>query len=65
MAGSAFGGITASGGVGGAVVPWTVALVAGTALHWRGALLIVPAATAGVAIVLLFLEQETARVKVP
>jgi len=52
LSGSAFGGITASGGIGGAIVPWAMALMAGTAFHWRGALLLIPAAIAGVAVVL-------------
>ncbi|HLK58180.1 MAG TPA: MFS transporter [Chthonomonadaceae bacterium] len=51
-AGSAFGGIVASGGVGGAIVPWAVALLASTALTWRGALLLIPTATAGIVLVL-------------
>ena len=58
MSGSAFGGITASGGVGAAIVPWLVALLAGTALHWRGALLLITAASAGCAVVLFLLRRE-------
>jgi FHS family glucose/mannose:H+ symporter-like MFS transporter len=62
MSGSAFGGITASGGIGGAVIPWAMAILAATALHWRGALLLVPCAIAGVATVLYVLERQGARV---
>jgi fucose permease len=63
MSGSAFGGITASGGIGGAIIPWAMALLAATALHWRGALLLVPLAIAGVASVLTVLERQGARVR--
>ena len=58
LSGSVFGGIVACGGVGGAVLPWAVALLAGPGLHWRSALLLIPTATAGVAFVLFFLERK-------
>jgi FHS family glucose/mannose:H+ symporter-like MFS transporter len=58
LSGSAFGGITASGGVGAALLPWAVALLAGTSLHWRGALLLVPAAIAALALVLTLAQRR-------
>ena len=61
LSGSAFGGITASGGIGGAIVPWALALLATTALHWRGALLLIPACIAGVAVVLWLVARGPAR----
>ena len=57
VSGSVFGGIAASGGLGGAVIPWAVALLAGTALHWRGALLLIPTAMVGVAMVLYSIRR--------
>ncbi len=58
LAGSAFGGIVASGGIGGAIIPWTMAMISGTTLHWRGALLLIPAAITGVAIVLWLVSRK-------
>jgi MFS transporter, FHS family, glucose/mannose:H+ symporter len=55
--GTAFGGLTASGGIGGALLPWLAALLAATSLHWRGALLLVPAAMCGVSAILYFVER--------
>lgn len=55
-AGSVFGGIVAAGGVGGAILPWSMAILAGTWLHWQGALLLIPAASAGIVVILFLLE---------
>ncbi len=58
VSGSAFGAITASGGVGGAVLPWAVALLSVTSMHWRGALLLVPISIGGVAAVLSLITRR-------
>ncbi len=58
LSGSVFGGVTASGGIGGAIVPWAMALLAGTALHWRGALLLIPVAVSGVALTLWLIARS-------
>ena len=47
VAGTVFGGVVAAGGVGGAVVPWSVGMLADTGLGWRGALVMVPLAAVG------------------
>lgn len=47
VAGTAFGGVVAAGGFGGAVVPWIVGAVAGGGPGWRGALGLVPLALLG------------------
>jgi FHS family glucose/mannose:H+ symporter-like MFS transporter len=48
IAGTVFGVVMAVGGIGGAVVPWLMGVVAETTLGWRGALLAIPACAAGV-----------------
>lgn len=63
VAGTVFGGVVAAGGVGGAVFPWAVGVLAGTGLGWRGALALIPLASA--AIGLLMLRRELAAVPVP
>jgi FHS family glucose/mannose:H+ symporter-like MFS transporter len=57
VSGTAFGGIMAAGGLGGAVVPWGVGVLSETRLDWRGALLLVPLLSLGVAMLCLFLEK--------
>ncbi|MCC6730343.1 MAG: MFS transporter [Chthonomonadales bacterium] len=46
VAGTVFGLVIAAGGVGGAVLPWFVGILADAGLGWRGALLAAPAAVA-------------------
>jgi FHS family glucose/mannose:H+ symporter-like MFS transporter len=58
VAGTAFGGVVAAGGLGGAVVPWIVGALAGTSLDWRGALALVPACLIGVTVVAARLEAR-------
>ena len=47
VSGTAFGGVVAAGGLGGAVVPWAVGALADGGLGWRGALGLVPACLLG------------------
>lgn len=42
LSGTAFGAVVASGGIGGALVPWTIGALADTELGWRGALALIP-----------------------
>ena len=56
--GTAFGGVVAAGGVGGAALPWAIGILAGTALDWRGALALVPVASALLALTLLRLGRK-------
>lgn len=42
VAGAAFGGVMASGGLGGAALPWLVGYLSITPLGWRGAFMAVP-----------------------
>jgi FHS family glucose/mannose:H+ symporter-like MFS transporter len=57
LGGSTCGAITASGGVGGAVLPWLVAILAAGTLHWRGALLLVPGAVGALSLLLWLLKR--------
>jgi FHS family glucose/mannose:H+ symporter-like MFS transporter len=57
-AGTAFGCVVASGGVGGALLPWAIGVGAETALGWRGALALVPLATFGVLLLALFVKRQ-------
>jgi len=56
-AGTVFGGVVAAGGVGGAVVPWAVGALTGSAWGWRGALGLVPAAALVLGVLLLCLGR--------
>jgi FHS family glucose/mannose:H+ symporter-like MFS transporter len=49
LAGTVFGGVIAVGGIGGAIFPWLMGIIAETALGWRGGLLLAPILIAGVA----------------
>jgi len=62
-AGTVFGGVVAAGGVGGAVIPWAVGVLADTPVGWRGALAMIPLAAAGVG--LLMRRRELASVPPP
>jgi len=57
VSGSVFGAVTAAGGVGGAILPWSIALLAGAALNWRASLLLVPASMTALAVVILLLGR--------
>ena len=57
-AGTVFGGVVAAGGAGGAVMPWAIGALTGTAWSWRGALALVPAAALTLGVLLLFLEKR-------
>lgn len=46
FAGTTFGAVVAAGGIGGALVPWGVGVLAGTEFGWRGALALIPIVTA-------------------
>lgn len=52
-AGTVFGGVVAAGGVGGAIVPWAVGALTGSAGGWRGALALVPATALALSVLLL------------
>jgi FHS family glucose/mannose:H+ symporter-like MFS transporter len=58
LGGSTCGAITASGGVGGAILPWLVSVLAATSLHWRGALIVVPVAIVALAFLLALLARR-------
>jgi len=57
-AGTVFGGVVAAGGVGGAVVPWAIGALAGTAWGWHGALFLVPMSSLVLGLLLLSLERR-------
>ena len=57
-AGTVFGGVVAAGGVGGAVVPWAVGALTGTAWGWHGALFLVPMSSLVLGLLLLSLERR-------
>jgi MFS transporter, FHS family, glucose/mannose:H+ symporter len=42
IAGTAFSGVVAAGGVGGAISPWLIGVLGDTVCGWRGALLLIP-----------------------
>ncbi len=42
VAGTAFGGVMASGGIGGAILPWVMGVLSVTKVGWHGALMAVP-----------------------
>lgn len=58
IAGTAFGGVMAAGGLGGAIVPWSVGVLADTSLDWRGALLVIPLISISTALLLLPLGRR-------
>ena len=58
VAGTAFGGVVAAGGLGGAVIPWVVGALAGTRLDWRGALTLVPICLCGSLALSLYLDRN-------
>jgi len=57
-AGTVFGGVVAAGGVGGAVVPWAIGSLVGTAWGWRGALALIPVSSLALGLLLLSLEKR-------
>lgn len=57
IAGTAFGGVVAAGGLGGAVVPWCVGALAQRGSGWHIALSLVPLCLAGVAVLSLRLTR--------
>jgi FHS family glucose/mannose:H+ symporter-like MFS transporter len=59
-AGTALGAVVASGGVGGAIVPWAVGAAGGMAVGWRGALALVPLVMACLAALIFLIERQTA-----
>jgi FHS family glucose/mannose:H+ symporter-like MFS transporter len=58
IAGTAFGGVVAAGGIGGALGPWLVGVLGETALGWRGALAVIPALMIGLTAVTLKLMRS-------
>ncbi len=58
LAGTVFGGVVAAGGVGGAILPWTIGLLASTAVDWRGALALVPVSMILLAQIALWLARH-------
>jgi FHS family glucose/mannose:H+ symporter-like MFS transporter len=59
--GTAFGGIVAAGGIGGAVVPWAIGALVDTSAGWRGALLLVPATMVALAGLTVWLQRSVER----
>ncbi|WP_394795478.1 MFS transporter [Armatimonas sp.] len=57
VAGTAFGGVVAAGGLGGALIPWLIGALAGGRLGWQGALLLVPLSLVGVLLLSLRLSR--------
>lgn len=58
-AGTAFGGVIALGGIGGALIPWAVGALADLPLTgWKGALALVPLTSLGVAAIMLRLRRR-------
>lgn len=57
FAGTTFGTVVAAGGIGGAVVPWTVGALADTGAGWRGALALIPLVMALLSVLVLRLGQ--------
>lgn len=57
VAGTAFGGVVAAGGVGGAVIPWGIGALASSRLGWQGALALVPLCLTGVLVLSLHLMR--------
>jgi FHS family glucose/mannose:H+ symporter-like MFS transporter len=57
IAGTAFGGVVASGGIGGAIGPWMIGVLSETELGWRGALLLIPAFMLALIATLIRLER--------
>ncbi|MBB6051610.1 MFS transporter [Armatimonas rosea] len=55
VAGTAFGGVVAAGGLGGAVIPWVVGALAAGGLGWQGALALVPLTLTGTLVLSLVL----------
>jgi fucose permease len=62
VAGTAFGGVVAAGGVGGAVIPWGIGALASTSLDWQGALALVPLALIGTLLLSLRLQRRVPEV---
>ena len=62
VAGTAFGGVVAAGGVGGAVIPWGIGALASTSLGWQGALALVPLALIGTLLLSLRLQRRVPEV---
>lgn len=58
-AGSAFGGIVASGGIGGALLPWIIGFIATSPLGWHGAMFLVPLAMFGVGLIAFVVRRRT------
>lgn len=57
VTGTVFGGVVATSGLGGAVVPWAVGVLADTSFGWRGALLLIPLCVFGIAAITLRLQR--------
>ncbi|HZO87954.1 MAG TPA: MFS transporter [Chthonomonadaceae bacterium] len=58
VAGTAFGGVVALGGLGGAALPWAIGALAATPLDWRGALALVPLSMALLALIAPWLKRS-------
>ncbi len=61
VAGTAFGGVMAMGGLGGAILPWVVGFLSTTKMGWNGALMTVPAVLIVLAILAKTLERKPAQ----
>ncbi|MCX6379312.1 MAG: MFS transporter [Armatimonadetes bacterium] len=59
VAGTAFGGVMAMGGIGGAILPWVVGFLSTTKIGWNGALMTVPAVLIVLAILAKTLENTS------
>lgn len=60
-AGTVFGCVVAAGGVGGAVVPWAIGALTGSAWGWSGAMALIPAAALLLGVVLLVYDRSSGR----
>ena len=58
VAGTAFGGVVASGGLGGAVLPWVMGAITTSAVGWKGALLAVPLSLVPLFAFTLYLQKS-------
>ena len=60
-AGTVFGCVVAAGGIGGAVVPWAIGALTGSAWGWSGALALVPASAFLLGVILLIFDRSSGR----
>jgi FHS family glucose/mannose:H+ symporter-like MFS transporter len=58
LAGTVFGGVIAVGGIGGALFPWVVGMLAETPVGWRGGLALVPLLSGSLSALALWLGKR-------